>query len=63
MEGIDFLVDSQGNQIAVQIDLRRYREIWEDFYDTLIARMRENEPTSTWEEVKSDLIAAGKWDE
>ena len=61
MEGIDFLVDSKGNPIAVQIDLRKYREIWEDFYDTIIAKMRENEPTVSWEEVKADLIAAGKW--
>jgi hypothetical protein len=63
MEGIDFLVDSKGNQIAVQIDLRTHRDIWEDFYDTLIARLRKNEPTETWEKVKKHLISAGKWDE
>ena len=63
MEGIDYLIDSKGNRIAVQIDLRTHSKLWEDIYDLLIAQMREDDPTETWEEVKQHLIDAGKWDE
>jgi hypothetical protein len=60
MTGIKFLIDSKGEKTAVQIDLKKHREIWEDFYDVLIAKQRENEPTESFDEVKRKLIKAGK---
>ena len=43
MEGIHFVTDEKGRKIAVQIDLDRHGDLWEDFYDALtIERRRED---------------------
>ncbi len=62
MEGIQFVVDDKGEQVAVQIDLRRYRDLWEDFYDSLIARSRAIEPRESLEVVRELLRKQGKLD-
>lgn len=62
MEGIQFVVDEKGEQVAVQIDLRRYRELWEDFYDSLIARSRTIEPRESLDVVRELLRKQGKLD-
>ena len=33
MKGVQFLVDERGNKSAVLIDLKKTRDLWEDFYD------------------------------
>jgi len=38
MEGIQFVTNDKDQRIAVTIDLRKYGELWEDFYDSLTAR-------------------------
>lgn len=43
MEGINYVLDDKNEKIAVQIDLTRYGDIWEDFYDSLIAELRKGE--------------------
>lgn len=63
LEGIQFVTDTSGKRTAVILDLDRYGEIWEDIYDVLIARERENEPRESLEEVKRFLITEGKLDE
>jgi hypothetical protein len=63
MEGIQFVVDEKGEQVAVQIDLRRYRDLWEDFYDRLIAHSRAAEPRESLEVVRELLRKQGKLDE
>jgi hypothetical protein len=60
MKGIQFVMNDEGQKVAVMIDLRKYREIWEDFYDTLLARSRAQEPRETLESVKQRLQAQGK---
>lgn len=60
MSGVQFLIDEKGHKIAVQIDLKRHRALWEDFYDNHLADKRENEPRSTFTDVKARLIKAGK---
>lgn len=47
LEGIQFMINPAGEKTAVLIDLEMYGEIWEDFYDLLIAQMREDEPRET----------------
>ena len=44
LEGIQFVTDATGKRKAVMLDLERYGELWEDIYDILLARERENEP-------------------
>ena len=37
MAGIKFVTDEKGQKVAVQIDLKKLGDLWEDFYDNLIA--------------------------
>jgi PHD/YefM family antitoxin component YafN of YafNO toxin-antitoxin module len=60
MEGIRFVIDSKGKKSAVLIDLKKYSELWEDFYDSLIARLRTNEPRESHKSVKERLRRQGK---
>ena len=60
MKGIQFVVDDKGEKKAVLIDLEEYGEIWEDFYDALIARQRAEEPRESLESVKEKLRRGGK---
>jgi hypothetical protein len=32
MEGIQYVLDDKGEKTAVLIDLKKHRELWEDFY-------------------------------
>lgn len=63
LKGIHFVVDEHGDKKAVQIDLKKYGDVWEDFYDTLIAKERAEESRETLEEVKRRLIQQGKLNE
>lgn len=63
LKGIQFVVDESGEKTAVQIDLKKYGDLWEDFYDTLVAASRADEPRETLEEVKQRLIEQGKLNE
>ena len=62
LDGIQFVTDVSGKRKAVVLDLERYGELWEDIYDILVAREREDEPRESLEEVKRLLIADGKLD-
>jgi hypothetical protein len=55
MKGIQFVVDDAGNKKAVLIDLSEWGEIWEDIYDVLVARSRQDEPTVAWEVLKAEM--------
>ncbi len=59
MKGIQYVVDDSGNRKAVLIDLTRHGDAWEDFYDILLAKARENEPRETLAEVRELLGAPG----
>jgi len=63
MEGIQFVVDDKGEKTAVLIDLKKHGELWEDFYDSLIARARADEPRESLESVKERLRQQGKLDD
>ena len=43
MTGIQFLTDEKGRKVAVQIDLRKHRALWEEFYDGLVSEQRRKE--------------------
>lgn len=60
MEGIQFVTDAKGKKIAVQIDLDRYGELWEDLYDQLLVEERRNDKREPFEAVEKRLIKAGK---
>ncbi len=60
MQGIQFVLNDRGEKIAVQIDLRRHAEIWEDVYDSLTARKRANEPRESLATVRKRLVKQRK---
>lgn len=62
MKGIQFVTDEAGRKTAVLIDLRKYGELWEDIYDSLVAQQRADEPRETLEAVKQRLRKQGKLD-
>jgi hypothetical protein len=60
MSGIQFVTDEKGRKVAVQIDLKRHRDLWEDIQDVLVSRSRRHEKRIPLEKVKSGLIKRGK---
>ena len=60
MSGIQFVIDENGTKSAVIIDLSKHADLWEDFYDTLIAHQRRKEPRESLNSVKKRLHRAGK---
>ncbi len=55
MTGIQFVTNEKGKKVAVQIDLKRFSEIWGDFYDNLLMRKRAKEPRESLESVRQLL--------
>ena len=60
MEGIQYLTNKKGERVAVQIDLKKHGDLWEDVYDSLIARSRDKEPRETLSSVKKRLVKQKK---
>lgn len=60
MEGIHFVTDENGEKIAVQLDLERYGDLWEDIYDQILIERRRPEKRASFDAVEKRLIKAGK---
>jgi hypothetical protein len=60
MTGIRYLTDDKGRKVAVQIDLKKHQELWEDLQDVLISRSRRHEKRISLDSVKARLIRSGK---
>lgn len=60
MSGIEYLVDKRGRKTAVVINLKRHRQLWEDFHDALLAQRRKHEPRESLSSVRQLLIRQGK---
>ncbi|HLA94177.1 MAG TPA: hypothetical protein VK612_00545 [Pyrinomonadaceae bacterium] len=60
MQGINYVTNEEGKRVAVQIDLKQYGEILEDFFDVLIAKKRQAEPRESLAFVKLRLKKSGK---
>lgn len=60
MRGIDFVKNKRGKKTAVLIDLKRHGQLWEDFYDCVVAQNRAREPRETLNSVKDRLRRLGK---
>ena len=60
MRGIRYLIDADGERSAVLIDLKNNAQLWEDFYDVVIAKARVKEPRLSLESVKRTLSVPDK---
>lgn len=63
MKGINYIIDDKNRKVAVQIDLKKYGKLWEDFYDNVVAELRKDEEKIPLEEVMRTLKNEGKLDE
>ena len=53
MGGFQYVTDEQGRKVAVQIDLRKYGAIWEDFRDGLVSESRRKEKSVPYDQYRS----------
>ena len=60
MEGVQFIVDSQGRKIGVLINLKKHGSLWEDIYDNWLAQSRKHEPREALLPVRRRLERRGK---
>jgi len=56
MTGIQFVTDEKGRKVAVQIDLKKYGAIWEDFWDGLVSESRRNEKGIPYGEYRANRL-------
>ena len=60
MSGIQFVTDDKGRKVAVQIDLKKYGAVLEDFWDGLISESRRKEKGIPLAKIKTDLVKRGR---
>jgi hypothetical protein len=60
MSGIQFVTDTKGRKVAVQIDLKKYGPMLEDFWDGRISESRRKEKGIPYAKIKADLIKRGR---
>ena len=60
MTGIQFVTDDRGRKVAVQIDLKKYGALLEDFWGGLISQSRRHEKGIPLGEIKADLAKRGR---
>lgn len=60
MSGIQYVTDEKGRKVAVQIDLKKYGAVLEDFWDGLISESRRKENGIPLEKIKADLVKRGR---
>jgi hypothetical protein len=60
MTGIQFVTDEKGRKLAVQIDLKRHKALWEDIEDVLVSQSRRHEKRIPLSKVKADLVKGGR---
>jgi hypothetical protein len=54
--GIQFVTDDKGQRVAVQIDLKKHRALWEDFWDGLVSESRRKEKSIPYEQYRSGRL-------
>jgi hypothetical protein len=60
MIGIQYVTDEKGRKVAVQIDLKKYGAIWENFCDGLVSESRRNEKGIPYEQFRASLVKRGR---
>lgn len=59
VRGAQFVTDSDGQRIAVLLDLKEWGELWEDIYDKMLADEHAGESRMPLEEFETELRAEG----
>ena len=58
IKGIQYIVDDQGKKKSVILDLEKWGDYWEDFYDILVSESRREEPKVSWEKLKKEALSS-----
>ena len=58
IKGIQYIVDDLGKKKSVILDLEKWGDYWEDFYDILVSESRRNESNISWEDLKKEAISS-----
>lgn len=56
MTGIRFVTEDKGRKVAVQIDLKKYGALWEDFWDGVVSESRGKEKGVPYEEYRAKRL-------
>ena len=56
MTGIQFVTDEEGRRVAVEIDLRKHRTLWEDFWDGLVSEARRKEKSIPYQQYRAKRL-------
>ena len=59
VRGVQFVTDSDGQKVAVLLDLKEWGELWEDIYDNMTADERGGEGSMPLAEFEAELRAEG----
>ena len=60
MTGIQFVTDAKGRKVAVQLDLKKHKALWEDLQDVLVSQSRQHEKSIPLAKVKAALSKRGR---
>ena len=60
LKGVQFVIDENGRQTGVFIDLVKNPGLWEDVFDQALIRRRAKEPRVALPEVRRRRVRAGK---
>jgi hypothetical protein len=60
MSGIHFVTDEASKKVAVQLDLKKHRGLWEEIEDVFVSRSRRHEKRIPLADVKVRLVKSGK---
>ena len=55
MNGVQFFTDDKGKVKSVLIDLEVWGDLWEDFYDVMLAESSKTGNTLPWKQVRTEL--------
>ena len=58
LKGIQYVIDDRGKKKSVILDLEKWGEYWEDFYDILVSESRRDEPNISWEKLKKEALSS-----
>lgn len=53
MTGIQYVTDEKGRRVAVQIDLKKHKALWEEIQEGLIAQEHTREQGIPYEEYRA----------
>ncbi len=59
IKGVQFVTNSSGDKVAVLLDLQEWGELWEDIYDSIIAKERVDEPRMKLDDFEDELRREG----